>query len=191
MPQEPARAARTRTAGSRLAPAPAQRWRPRRRSTHTARSGFSRRRWTSPLSNKALLDVGISAYGARWGGNSSPGQSDAGLHPGPRTGRKHSRSLLSRRQPAVRRHIPRVDRLDHGEHLARAHLVRHRLAQLQGRLQRPLRQRQPAVELRQPAGSRVPVQQRRAEPVLGALRHVRQPVADQVRRVLRAGSVDA
>jgi hypothetical protein len=29
--------------------------------------------WTSPLSNKALLDVGISAYGARWGGNSSPG----------------------------------------------------------------------------------------------------------------------
>ena len=29
--------------------------------------------WTSPISNKALLDVGISAYGARWGGNSSPG----------------------------------------------------------------------------------------------------------------------
>jgi hypothetical protein len=29
--------------------------------------------WTSPMSNKALLDVGISAYGARWGGNSSPG----------------------------------------------------------------------------------------------------------------------
>jgi hypothetical protein len=29
--------------------------------------------WTSPVSSKALLDVGISAYGARWGGNSSPG----------------------------------------------------------------------------------------------------------------------
>jgi hypothetical protein len=29
--------------------------------------------WTSPISNKALFDVGISAYGARWGGNSSPG----------------------------------------------------------------------------------------------------------------------
>jgi hypothetical protein len=29
--------------------------------------------WTSPLTNRALLDVGISAYGARWGGNSSPG----------------------------------------------------------------------------------------------------------------------
>jgi hypothetical protein len=29
--------------------------------------------WTSPISNRALLDVGISAYGARWGGNSSPG----------------------------------------------------------------------------------------------------------------------
>jgi hypothetical protein len=29
--------------------------------------------WTSPMSSRALLDVGISAYGARWGGNSSPG----------------------------------------------------------------------------------------------------------------------
>ena len=29
--------------------------------------------WTSPMSNRALLDVGISAYGSRWGGNSSPG----------------------------------------------------------------------------------------------------------------------
>jgi len=29
--------------------------------------------WTSPISNKALLDVGFSAYGSRWGGNSSPG----------------------------------------------------------------------------------------------------------------------
>ena len=36
----------------------------------------------------------------------------------------------------------------------------------------------------------VPVQQRRAEPVLGALRHVREPVADRVRRVLRPGLVD-
>jgi hypothetical protein len=29
--------------------------------------------WTSPISNKALFDVGFSAYGARWGGNSPPG----------------------------------------------------------------------------------------------------------------------
>ena len=119
-----------------------------------------------------------------------PGKPDARLHPGPGAGRKHSRSVLSSGQPALWRHVPRLDRLDHGEHLARAPLVCHRLAQLQGRIQRPLRQRQPAVELRQLPGARVSVQQRRAESVLGALRHVRQPVANQVRRLFRAGPVD-
>ena len=38
--------------------------------------------------------------------------------------------------------------------------------------------------------ARVSVQQRRAESDLGALRHVRQPVANQIRRLLRAGPVD-
>ena len=119
------------------------------------------------------------------------GQPDQRLHPGAGTGRRDPRSLLSRHQHPLRHRLRDVNGLDLGQHVAREPLVRHRRPQHQVRLQRPLRLRQPGFERRQLAGSRVPVQQRRAESVLGAVGPVQEPVAHPLRCVLRAGFVDA
>src|SRR5262249_16653980 len=35
--------------------------------------------WTSPISNRILLDVGWSEFGGRWGGTSAPGSPTKGL----------------------------------------------------------------------------------------------------------------
>ncbi len=147
--------------------------------------------YVSTLSSKALFEFGYSAYNNRWGGPSAPGNPTPDLIQVREQGGAIPGLCYRAGSPAVRRHVPQLDRLDFGEHVAREHLVRHRLAQHQGRLQRPVRLRQPGLELRQLAGAGLPVQQRRAEPDLGALGRVQEPVAYSLRRLLRAGSVDA
>ena len=138
-----------------------------------------------------LFEFGYSAYNSRWGGPQAPGNPTRDFIQVREQGGAIPGLCYRADQHAVRRGLPDVNGLDLGEHVARQHLVCHRLAQHQVRLQRALRLRQPGLELREPAGPGLPVQQRRAQPVLGAVGPLQEPVADALRRVLRAGFLDA
>ena len=150
--------------------------------------------WTSPVTNKLLLEAGLSSLNSRWGGHalrparcsiSFPSSSSC-AHPGsgvplPFYAYRAPWSFFGnilRPRPAAQR-VARVD------------VLRHRLAQPEGRLRRRLSRGEPDAHVGQLGHPELPVLRRLPDQPHAADLQPRLGQPRPLRRLLRAGPVDA
>ena len=119
---------------------------------NTAPQRIQQATYTNTLSSRMLFEFGYSGYNSRWGGPQGPGNPTQDFIQVREQGGSIPGLCYRSISTLCGTGFLDVHGLDLGEHVARQPVVRDRLAQHQVRLQRPVRLRQPGLELRQLAG---------------------------------------